>query len=168
MGSGSKAISILSIVVCLLVLARPIAADSKSNLDTIDQQKAVGARDPEKEVYDQLMQSLDAWNRQDIDGFLTTFWHSDDLVVVIDGENIRGWDLLSKAYHTGYPNPNEMCKLTIDRAQVQMLAPDLGFVLAWYTAAFPKKKEFGTSTIILRKFSEGWRIIISHTSFVEP
>lgn len=168
MGNGLRAASIVTIVVCLLLPATPIAADSKTDLDTINQQKAAGARDPEKEVYDQLVQSLDAWNHHDIDGFLESFWHSDDLVVVVDGENVRGWDLLSKAYHTGYPNPDEMCKLTIDRAQVQMLAPDLGFVLAWYTASFPKKKEFGTSTIILRKFSEGWRIIISHTSFVEP
>jgi uncharacterized protein (TIGR02246 family) len=168
MGPGSKAVSILSIVLCLSLFTTPIAADSKSNLDTINQQKPAGGRDLEKEVYDQLVQSLDAWNRHDIDGFLECFWHSDDLVVVVDGENVRGWDLLSKAYHTGYPNPEEMCKLTIDRAQVQMLAPDLGFVLAWYTASFPKKKEFGTSTIILRKLSEGWRIVISHTSFVEP
>ena len=168
MGIGIRAVSILSIISCFSLFATPIAADSKGNLDTINQQKTPGAADPEKEVYDQLMRSLDAWNRHDIDGFLESFWHSDDLVVVVDGENVRGWDLLSKAYHTGYPNPEEMCKLTIDRAQVQMLAPDLGFVLAWYTASFPKKKEFGTSTIILRKFSEGWRIIISHTSFVEP
>jgi uncharacterized protein (TIGR02246 family) len=168
MGIGLRTVSILSIVLCLPLFATPIAADSKGNFDTINQQKAPAAADPEKEVYDQLMRSLDAWNRHDIDGFLESFWHSDDLVVVVDGENVRGWDLLSKAYHTGYPNPDEMCKLTIDRAQVQMLAPDLGFVLAWYTASFPKKKEFGTSTIVLRKFSEGWRIIISHTSFVEP
>ena len=167
MGLGSKAVSILSIV-CLPLVATPIAADSKTDFDTINQQKAATSADPQKDVYDQLSRSLDAWNRHDIDGFLESFWHSDDLLVVVDGESVRGWDLLSKAYHTGYPNPDEMCKLTIDRAQVQMLAPDLGFVLAWYTAVFPKKKEFGTSTIILRKFSEGWRIIISHTSFVEP
>jgi uncharacterized protein (TIGR02246 family) len=168
MGLGSKAVSILSIVVCLPLLATPIAADSKTDFDTINQQKSATSADPQKDVYDQLNRSLDAWNRHDIDGFLESFWHSDDLLVVVDGESVRGWDLLSKAYHTGYPNQDEMCKLTIDRAQVQMLAPDLGFVLAWYTAVFPKKKEFGTSTIILRKFSEGWRIIISHTSFVEP
>jgi len=51
---------------------------------------------------------------------------------------------------------------------VQMLAPDLGFVLIWYSVVFPKKKQFGTDTIIVKKISEGWREMISHTSFVEP
>jgi uncharacterized protein (TIGR02246 family) len=168
MGPGSKAVSILSIVVCLSSLATPIAADSKNDLDTINQQKMAGAGDPEKEIYDQLMQMADAWNRHDIDGYLDGFLHSDDVVVVVEGETVRGWDLLSKAYHGGYPKPEEMGTLTVDRMQVQMLAPDLGFVLSSYTVSFPKKKTYGTDTIIMKKVSAGWRELISHTSFVEP
>jgi uncharacterized protein (TIGR02246 family) len=168
MGIGLRAVSILSIAICFPLLATPIAADSKSNLDTINQQKTAGAGDPEKEIYDQLMRMADAWNRHDIDGYLDGFLHSDDVVVVVEGETVRGWDLLSKAYHGGYPNPQEMGTLTVDRVQVQMLAPDLGFVLASYTISFPKNKEFGTDTIVMRKVSEGWREMISHTSFVEP
>ena len=61
-----------------------------------------------------------------------------------------------------------MGTVTFDRMQVQMLAPDLGFVLVWYTIAFPKKKQFGTDTIVVKKVAEGWREVSSHTSFVEP
>jgi uncharacterized protein (TIGR02246 family) len=168
MGSGSKAVSILSIIVCLPLLATPIAADSKSNLDTINEQKVAGAPDPEKEIYDQMMKMVDAWNRHDLDAYLDGFLHSDDIVMVVEGESVRGWDLLSKALHNGYPSPQEMGTLTVDRMQVQMLAPDLGFVLAWYTIVFPKKKVYGTDTAIVKKVPEGWRETISHTSFVEP
>ena len=165
MGLRLKA-SIFSVLVSLVALATSIAADPKSDLDMINQQKAAG--DSEKEIYDQLMRMADAWNRHDIDGYLDGFLRSDEIVVVVEGETVRGWDLLSKAYHGGYPNPQEMGTLTIDRVQVQMLAPDLGFVLGSYTVVFPKKKEFGTDTIIMKKVSEGWREMISHTSFVEP
>ena len=168
MGPGSKALSVLSIVVCLPLLATPIAADSKSNLDTINQQKVAAAPDSEKEIYDQMMRMVDAWNRHDLDAYLDGFLRSDDILLVVEGESVRGWDLLSKALHNGYPNPQEMGTLTIDRMQVQMLAPDLGFVLTWYTMVFPKKKVFGTDTIIVKKVPEGWREMISHTSFVEP
>jgi uncharacterized protein (TIGR02246 family) len=168
MGHGLRAAAILSMVVCFPVFSTPIAADSKANLDTINPEKAVGASDPEKEIYNQLMRMADAWNRHDIDAYLDGFLKSDDLVVFVEGETVRGWDLLSKAYHAGYPNPQEMGTLTIDRVQVQMLAPDLGFVLGSYTVSFPKKKHFGTDTIIMKKVSEGWREVISHTSFVEP
>jgi len=169
MGPGSRKVAaILSLVVCFLMSATPIAADSKKDLDTINQQKVDGADDPEKEIYDQLMRMADAWNRHDIDAYLDGFLHSDDVVVVVEGETVRGWDLLSRAYHSGYPKPDEMGTLTVDRMQVQMLAPDLGFVLSSYTVSFPKKKTFGTDSIIMRKVSAGWRELISHTSFVEP
>jgi uncharacterized protein (TIGR02246 family) len=168
MRQGLRAAAILSMVVCLPLFSTPIAADSKTDLDTINQQKVAGATDPEKEIYDELSRMVDAWNRHDIDGYLDTFWRSENLVVVVEGENIRGWDLISKAYHTGYPNLEEMGNMTLDRVQVQILAPDIGFALAWFTASFPKKKEFGTATMTFKKLPEGWRIAIAHSSFVEP
>jgi len=168
MGNRLRTASILALLFCFPMLATPIAADSKGDLDTINQQKVAGAADPEKEIYDQMMKMVDAWNRHDLDAYLDGFVHSDDIVLVVDGETIRGWDLLSKAFHSGYPNPDEMGTVFFDRVQVQMLAPDLGFVLISYSIAFPKKKQFGTDTIIVKKVAEGWREMISHTSFVEP
>jgi uncharacterized protein (TIGR02246 family) len=168
MGRGLRAALILPVAVCLPLLATPIAADSKGNLDTINEQKVAGAPGPEKEIYDEVTKACDAWNRHDLDGYLDSFWRSDALVVVVEGETVHGWDLLSKALHTGYPNPSEMGVLTLDRAQVQMLAPDFAEVLTWDTISFAKKKEFGTSTIVMKRLPEGWRVVLMHTSFVEP
>jgi uncharacterized protein (TIGR02246 family) len=169
MGIGRRrAGGILLLVVSFPMFATNIAADSKTDLDTINQQKAGAASTPEKEVYDQIVKMVDAWNRHDLDAYLDGFVHSDDVVVVVEGETVRGWDLLSRAYHGGYPDPKEMGAVTLDRVQVQMLAPDLGFVLASYTITFPKKKQFGTDTVIMKKVPEGWRELVSNTSFVEP
>ena len=168
MGAGLRAVSILSIVFCLSSPATTIAADSKTDLDTINQQKVAGAGDPEKEIYDQVNRAVEAWNRHDLDAYLDGFWRSDSLILVVEGETVRGWDLLSKALHTGYPNPTEMGNVTLDRVQVQMLSSDLALALTWDTVSFPKKKEFGTSTIVMKKLPEGWRVAVMHTSFVEP
>jgi uncharacterized protein (TIGR02246 family) len=164
----SKVALLLAIIACFSPLTTTIAADPKTDPDTSNQQKVAGTADAEKEIYDQLNQMVDAWNRHDIDAYVDNFWRSDQLIVVIEGENFRGWDLLNKAYHLGYPNPAEMGTLTLDRLQVQMIGPELGCALAWYTVTFTKKKELGTATIILKKLPEGWRVMISHTSFVEP
>jgi uncharacterized protein (TIGR02246 family) len=168
MGTGLRAVWILSIVFCLSSPATTIAADSKTDLDTINQQKVAGAGDLEKEIYDQVNRAVEAWNRHDLDAYLDGFWRSDSLILVVEGETVRGWDLLSKALHTGYPNPAEMGNLTLDRVQVQMLSSDLAVALTWDTVSFPKKKEFGTSTIVMKKLPEGWRVAVMHTSFVEP
>ena len=168
MGPGIRATALPLIAVCFFILATGIAADPEGNLDTINQEKVAGAPESEKEIYDQMNRLVDAWNRHDLDAYLDGFWHSDSLVVVVEGETVRGWDLLSRAYHAGYPNPNEMGTVTLDRAQVQMLAPNIGFVLLWDTVVFPKKKEFGTSTVVMKKLPEGWRVAAQHSSFVEP
>ena len=168
MGTGLKAASILSIVVCFAPFTTTVVADSKGDLDTINQQKVAGATDPEKEIDDEVNRAVDAWNQHNLEGYLDIFSRSDSLVVVVEGETVRGWDLFSKALHTGYPNPSEMGSLTLDRVQVQMLSSELGVVLTWDTVSFTKKKEFGTSTIVMKKLAEGWRVILMHTSFVEP
>jgi uncharacterized protein (TIGR02246 family) len=168
MGLRLRAVSILSVAVCFLLPATPIAADPKTDLDSINQQRVAAANEPEKEIYEQVNLAVSAWNRHDLDGYLDSFWRSDDLVVVVEGETVRGWDLFSKALHIGYPNPSEMGSLTLDRVQVQMLSADLGVVLTWDTIAFAKKKEFGTSTITMKKLPVGWRVAVMHTSFVEP
>src|SRR6202021_3859386 len=77
MGAGLRAVSILSIVFCLSSPATIIAADSKTDLDTINQQKVAGAGDPKKEIYDQVNRAVEAWNRHDLDGYLDGFWRSD-------------------------------------------------------------------------------------------
>jgi hypothetical protein len=95
MGPGLRAVSILSIVVCFSPFTTTIAADSNSDIDTINQQKVAGATTPEKEIYDQMMKMVEAWNRHDLDAYLEGFLHSDDIVLVVEGETVRGWDLLS-------------------------------------------------------------------------
>jgi uncharacterized protein (TIGR02246 family) len=168
MGNRLRTASILALLFCLPMLATTIAADSMPDLDSINEQKVAGAPQSEREIYEEMNKLVDAWNRHDLDGYLEGFWHSDSLVVVVEGETVRGWDLLSRAYHEGYPNTSEMGTVTLDRAQVQMLAPDLGFILLWDTVVFAKKKEFGTSTVIMKKLPEGWKVAVQHSSFVEP
>src|SRR5260370_39033935 len=119
MGTRFTAASIIGIVVCFSPLPTNIEGDSKSTLDTINQQKVAGASDPEKEIYDQMMKMLDAWNRHDLDAYLDGFLRSDDIVLVVDDETIRGGDLLSNAFHSGTPNRDAVGTLTFARIQLR-------------------------------------------------
>jgi len=121
-----------------------------------------------QQIYSLLMKMADRWNAHDLDGYLSVFWNSPDLLTVIEGEQIKGWGDLNASYHRGYTNLDEMGSFTPDRIQIQMVTADVAIALDWWTNYGKRRKVLGTSTVVLRKFAEGWKIAVSHTSFVEP
>ena len=91
---------------------------------------------------------------------------SADLLVVIDSEQLNGWQQLHDSYVNGYPDRNAMGFLQPPRIQVKLLKPDLALALTWWSASFPtsKLKVVGNSTMDLQKFDDGWKIVASHSS----
>lgn len=115
----------------------------------------------------QLLREMNArWNQHDIDGFMDCFWHSDELVAVVDQEIFRGWNALYRSYEKGYSDRNAMGYVSITRVEVKLLRPDLAAAITWWALEYtPHHTEVtGTSTMDLQKFSGGWRIIFSHAA----
>jgi ketosteroid isomerase-like protein len=121
-----------------------------------------------QKIYSLLMSMPDRWNAHDLDGYLSVFWQSPNLLVVIGGDQIKGWGDLSASYHRGFVNRDEMGHFTPDRIQIQMISADVAVVLDWWTIYQRRGKTLGTTTAVVRKFQEGWKIVVAHTSFVEP
>jgi hypothetical protein len=99
---------------------------------------------------------------------LAAYWKSPDLLVVVEGEQLKGWADVNATYHRGYPNPDEMGTFFPDRVQIQMVSADVAVALDWWTVAQKRGKVLGTSTVVLRKISGTWVIVVIHSSFVEP
>jgi L-asparaginase / beta-aspartyl-peptidase len=121
-----------------------------------------------QQIYSLLMTMANKWNAHDLDGFLNVFWNSPDLLIVVEGEQMKGWADFSGTYHRGYIDRAEMGSLLPDRIQIQMVTPEVAVALDWWTMLQPRRKVLGTTTATLRKFSDGWKIVVCHTSFVEP
>ncbi len=121
-----------------------------------------------QQIYSLLLTMAQRWNAHDLDGFLNTYWNSPDLLIVVAGEQMKGWADFSGTYHRGYVNREDMGTLNPDRIQIQMITPDVAVALDWWTMQQPIRKVFGTTTATLRKFSDGWKVVLAHTSFVEP
>jgi uncharacterized protein (TIGR02246 family) len=121
-----------------------------------------------QKIYSLLMKMADGWNAHDIDRYLSVYWQSPDLLVVIGGEQLKGWADVLSTYHRGYPNRDEMGTLIPDRIQIQMVSADVAVALDWWTGVMRKGKVLGTSTMVLRKIDGNWVIVVMHSSFVEP
>jgi hypothetical protein len=105
-----------------------------------------------------------AWNRGDIDEFMKGYWNSDKLVFVSGDRVTRGWQPTLDNYKRNYDSRAKMGTLTFSDLEINALSKDAAVVLGSWSLAREKDNPHGKFTLIFRKFKEGWRIVMDHTS----
>jgi beta-aspartyl-peptidase (threonine type) len=159
-----------SFLLCLALFSFPVAADEESGwlFDSLNHNPSAANPDVQQ-IYDVLLKLFDRWNAHDIDGYLSVYWNSPDLLVVVDSEEYNGWQQLRDSYRNAYPNRDSMGHITPTRIQIKLLKPELGLALIWWSMSFPHSKQnvVGNSTMNLEKFDDGWKIVASHSSTAE-
>jgi len=117
-----------------------------------------------------LRQQTDAWNRHDLEAFMSGYWNSRDLTFFSDAQMTSGWRSTLQRYRTRYQGEGrEMGKLDFSELNVQPLGPDSAFVRgAWHLTLSDGKTPHGWFTLIFRRFPDGWKIIHDHTSAAQP
>jgi uncharacterized protein (TIGR02246 family) len=108
----------------------------------------------------------EAWNRHDLEAFMTGYWNSPNLTFFSGSHENRGWQQALDHYRAAYASPgHEMGKLEFRNLRVEPLGPDAAFVRGEYHLAMPDgKTRQGLFTLIFRKFPNGWKIIHDHSS----
>jgi hypothetical protein len=127
-------------------------------------------QDDLKAVNDLLLKMLDRWNAHDIDGYLSVSWKSPKLLVILQNEQFQGWQSLYDAYKSGFRDPNAMGTIEPSRIQIKLVKPDFATAVTWWKVSFPSSKirVVGNTTMDLQKFVDGWKIVLAHSSFIEP
>jgi ketosteroid isomerase-like protein len=114
----------------------------------------------------------DAWNRADIPVFMQTYENSPD-TTFIGAKMRKGYEPILERYKSAYTTPEQMGKLTFGDLDVRLLPTSSGVVeYAVVTGTFhldraahgEAKKDDGIFSLVWRKGSQGWKIILDHTS----
>ena len=165
---NSRLYKILPVILIGLCLAARAQEKQGWQFDSLNA-KTTSEKSDAQVIYELLLGMLDAWNSHDIERYLSVYWHSHDLLFIVDSEQFNGWQQLHDAYAHGYPDPAMMGFCTPSRVQVRMLKPDLALALTWWSISFPKSKQkvVGNTTMNLQKFEDGWKIISCHSSTAE-
>lgn len=110
-----------------------------------------------------------AWNRHDLEAFMSGYWNSPDLTFFSGGHENRGWQQAFDHYRATYASPgHEMGKLEFSNLRIEPLGPDAAFVRGEYHLTMPDgKTPHGLFTLVFRKFPDGWKIIHDHSSASE-
>lgn len=124
--------------------------------------------DGETQIRALLEEQAAAWNRGDIDSFMTSYWKSDQTLFVGATGVVRGWQAVLDRYHHAYPDRKAMGQLTFSNVEVHNYCSDAALVVGNYHLERENDHPEGVFTLDLRKFPEGWRIVADHTTAFAP
>ena len=138
---------ILTLLLSILVLATSVFAQ----------------HDAAKEIRKVMDDQAAAWNRGDLEAFMQGYWNSEKLVFV-GSEVTRGWQPTLDRYKRTYGTREKMGTLTFSDLEITVLSKDAAVVLGSWSLARATDDPHGKFTLVFRKFKEGWRIVMDHTS----
>ena len=111
-----------------------------------------------------------AWNRGDLDGFLTGYWDSPKVVFMSGGTRHDGFAAMRDRYRQRYQAEGKsMGRVTFSEVEVEPLAADVALVRGRWGLVLPDGgKPGGLFTLVFRRFDDGWKITHDHTSVADP
>ncbi len=105
-----------------------------------------------------------AWNRGDLDGFMSAYWHSDSLRFVTRSGLLLGYDSLAARYRRTYQADGRMGSLGFDLLRIDALDATTALVIGrWSVSGVPQPGQ-GHFTLLVRRIGGQWRIVLDHTS----
>jgi uncharacterized protein (TIGR02246 family) len=122
--------------------------------------------DPAAEVRAVWNAGVEAWNRGDLDAFMTVYWNSPDLVFFSNKAETRGWQQTLDRYRATYKaEGRQMGTLDFPQLEFKMLGPEVVLARGQWRLKMPDGKEStGMTSVTFLKLPEGWRIVHDHSS----
>lgn len=105
-----------------------------------------------------------AWNNGNIDGFMKGYWNSPQMTFVSGTNVTKGWQPTLERYKKSYDSKAKMGILTFSDLEITVLGKDAAVVLGKWSLQREKDNPNGLFTLTFRKFKDGWKIILDHTS----
>lgn len=116
-----------------------------------------------------LTMQREAWNKGDIEKFLSGYVKSEEVTFISGGSPTRGYNAVHERYIARYGKSREtMGTLTFDQIKVTQLGPRNALSTGhWQVARKNQSTLSGMFSLILVQTPEGWRILHDHTSLKE-
>jgi ketosteroid isomerase-like protein len=125
------------------------------------------AREPRavREIRAVLDRQVEAWNRRDLEGFMSGYWRSPQLSFYSVSAKTSGWQQTLDRYRERYQSAGrEMGTLDFSEVQIEMLGPASAYVRGRWHLKMSASEPGGLFTLIVRKIDGAWKIVHDHTS----
>ena len=123
------------------------------------------SQDARADIARVLQTQVEAWNRQDLEGFMAGDWNSPELTFFSGAHEFKGWQAALDRYKTTYQGAgHEMGKLEFSNLRIEILGPDAAFVGGVHLTMRDGKTPHGLFTLVFRRFPDGWKIVHDHSA----
>jgi len=104
-----------------------------------------------------------AWNKGDIEGFMSFYWNNDSLMFIGKNGITYGWKNTYENYKKSYPTQLDMGNLTFDIVKIEQLNKTTMHIIGkWQLEKV--KPSGGYFSLIWKKMNGKWFIVSDHTS----
>lgn len=105
-----------------------------------------------------------AWNRGDLDGYLASYWDSNQTLWISGGSRVRGRDAIASAYKARFSTPGRMGKLTVTDLEIDVLTTEDAIAFGHWKLIFDASASNGFFTVQLKKIEATWLFVLDHSS----
>jgi len=119
-----------------------------------------------EKIKDLMTTQSEAWNRGDIDGFMTTYWKSEKLQFIGSKGPTYGWQNTLDNYKKSYPSKEAMGFLSFDIINMDKRSRKVISVVGkWHLRRGADLGDLeGHFLLILKKIKGEWLIVADHSS----
>jgi beta-aspartyl-peptidase (threonine type) len=122
------------------------------------------AQSDEEQIEAVLRDQVEAWNKGDIEGYMSGYWNSEKTTFVSGGNVWMGFDSVLTRYKRSYGTREKMGILSFDELNIRMLGADAAIVTGRWGLKRKEDAPWGRFTLLLERKHAGWRIVYDHTS----
>ena len=120
--------------------------------------------DDEQAIRTMLETQVKEWNKGNIEGYMHGYWENDSLVFIGKSGPTYGYNATLERYKTGYPSTDQMGQLTSTIVSMKKLSDDHYFIIGKWALARSIGDVSGSYTLLVKKISGEWVIVVDHSS----
>ena len=105
-----------------------------------------------------------AWNRGDIEGYMDGYERADGTTFISGDTVTRGWQTVYDRYKKSYDTREKMGTLAFSELEIKPLSEFYAVATGRWQLTRDKDTPHGRFSLILRRTSDGWRIIQDTTT----
>jgi len=119
---------------------------------------------PADAINQAMLQQEEAWNRGDVETFMSYYWRDDSLLFIGLHGPTYGWKTTLDNYKKGYDTPEKMGKLQFHNHRIDSLGPDAANVFGEWKIERSSDTIGGFYTLLWKRIDHQWRITQDHTN----
>lgn len=150
------------LLITILALSCLSCISVKADVTTTESSSSIPSDNPdlaEAGIRLVLEQQVKAWNKHDLEGFMETYWKSDQLKFYGASGLTKGWDATLERYKKNYPTKAESGTLSFVINDISKIEGNA----YWVMGEFYLKRDVGDANgifiIILKKINNDWKIV---------